>query len=259
MNGVILTSYFTKKKHPNQYWDTDVVGRNADGFVGNNDFNYIKKWYESLVRLKLSGVVFHDNLSNHFTNKYANKYIKFQRVEDSQWSNNDYRFYCWRDYLQGKDYDWVFHNDVADVVVIQNPVKLLEDNPEYTFFACRDNCSIASKQFVYLPVAQIAGFDGQFYFTMNPNLPLINMGVVGGRFEDMKRFYEKFCEVRDLAGPVPDFSLGDKMNPFFNMNMWVGNNVLRYHIQEKILLGQPVTSVYKKYENDRKDVYFIHK
>ena len=129
MNGVILTSYFTKKKHPNHAEDEDVVGRNASGFVDNNSFNYIKKWYESLIKLRLNGVIFHDNLSGDFINKYANKYIKFQKVEDSKWSNNDYRFYCWRDYLQGKDYDWVFHNDASDVVVVQDPTKLISDNP----------------------------------------------------------------------------------------------------------------------------------
>ena len=258
MNGVILTSYLTKKKHPNHAEDEDVVGRNASGFVDNNNFNYIKKWYESLVGLKLNGVVFHDDLSDDFVDKYTNEYIEFQKVEDSKWSNNDYRFYCWKDYLQDKDYDWVFHNDVSDVVVVQDPAKLINDNPEYAFFACRDRAKIQGKEFRYLEVSEVAGLDGHFYFMMNLDLPLINMGVVGGRLKDMKRFYEKFCEVRSSARHG---ALKEKTgHPFFNINMWVGNNVLRYHEQpNKILIGEPVTSRYKENEKHRKDVYFIHK
>ena len=261
MNGVILTSYFTKKKHPNHHQDLDVVGRNDKGFVDNNNFNYIKKWYNSVIKLKLNGVVFHDDLSEDFVDKYTNQYIKFEKVGESNWSNNDYRFYCWRDYLRDKDYDWVFHNDVSDVVVVKDPTGLIKNHSEYKYFVCKDNFPLEGPAFTYLRVAEIAKLEGQYWFLMNSQLPLLNMGVVGGKLEDMKNFYEKFCEVRDSAQPCPPIGFDGNgiPDPYFNMNMWVGNNVLRYHIQEKILLGQPVTSKYKKYENDRKDVYFIHK
>ena len=75
------------------------------------------------------------------------------------------------------------------------------------------------------------------------------MGVIGGKFIDMVSFLDCFCQVR--------LRMGD---PNFNADMWVGQYVFRSLLNNKgILIGEPFTSNFKKYEEDRKDVYFIHK
>ena len=46
----------------------------------------------------------------------------------------------------------------------------------------------------------------------------------------------------------------------FNMNMSLGNFIFRYALDKRpILLGDPVTSAYKQFQDSREDVYFIHK
>ena len=251
MNGVILSSYFTKKKHPNHELDNHVIGRNNLGFVDNDQFSYIKNWYNSITKLKLNGVIFHDNLSEAFVNKHQSEYIKFERVEESNWSNNDYRFYCFRDYLKDKEYDWVFHADVSDVVTVKDPSKLLLDYKDHQFFACQDTCKTQSDAFNYIGIHKSLGWDNLFLFVLNAqNWDLINMGVVGGSGADMKEFYETFCEIRNQTG-----------NPEANINMYLCQYLLRaiFRDKKKTLIGEPVTSKYKAYENNRKDVYFIHK
>lgn len=51
-----------------------------------------------------------------------------------------------------------------------------------------------------------------------------------------------------------------KEYPNFNADMWIGQYVFRHLlVDKKLLIGYPFTSDFKQYQNDRKDVYFIHK
>ena len=48
--------------------------------------------------------------------------------------------------------------------------------------------------------------------------------------------------------------------PNFNADMWLGQYVFRHLMSDKkLLVGEPFTSEFKKYQDDRKDVYLIHK
>ena len=124
MKLALLTSYFSKKVHPNDPKDSYVIGRNADGCVSNNEINYIKPWYESVDKLKLNGFVFHDNLSDEFVEQYTTDKIKFIRVEDSQYSNLDYRWICYEKFLEDNFYDYVFLTDCSDVSIVKDPLSL---------------------------------------------------------------------------------------------------------------------------------------
>jgi hypothetical protein len=44
-----------------------------------------------------------------------------------------------------------------------------------------------------------------------------------------------------------------------NLNMAVFNYVVHQHFKRRAVTGAPVHSVFKNYENDRRDVWFIHK
>jgi hypothetical protein len=84
---------------------------------------------------------------------------------------------------------------------------------------------------------------------MQSRLDLINMGVIGANYNNMLLFLNKFCETRIKLG-----------NPEFNSDMWTGQYVFRDILSDKsLLIGYPFTSNFKKYENNRKDVFFIHK
>ena len=250
MNSVILTSYFTKKIHPNDLNDPHVVGRGKDGKVVVDQIKYIEPWYKSVSKLNINGVIFHDNLSDDFVSKYATDRISFVKVEEEFiYSNNDYRFFCFRDYLRSNEFDCVFHADASDVTVVKNPSKLLEEYKDVDFFACKD--SIKLNQFGnYLQVHDNFNFEDRILFMLNyDNWDLINMGVIGGRYQDMLEFYSKFVQIRESMG-----------HPEFNSDMWLCQYLLRSQFQDKkFIMGEPVCSEFKQYQNDREDVYFIHK
>lgn len=247
MDGIILTSYFSAKQHP-QLGDPHIEGVANDGRVWQNDISYIKRWYDSINKLELNGVVIHDNLSDAFVEKFTTDHVQFHKVPVSEYSNNDYRFFCFRDWLRNHPYDWVFHNDGSDVTVVQNPSKLIEDNPEYDYYTCKDTWLLS--EFPYLNFHRHFNWQNYMTFAMNQaSWDLINMGVVGGKYDKMLEFYTKFAEVRESMEPKP-----------LNSDMWILQYLLRDQINHRgVLIGEPVTSIYKGYESDRKDVYFIHK
>jgi hypothetical protein len=249
VDSVILTSYFSVKKHPNDPNDSWVIGREADGRVSQNDFKYIEPWYNSINKLGLEGRIFYDNLSDEFVQKYSTDKIKFVRVETSQYSNLDWRWFCYRNYLEENKFDNVFLTDGSDVAVVKNPSKIILDYNDIDLFVCKD--SIKLSQFPYIQVHQQANWEnlGWFLICQN-NADLINMGVVGGTYNNILEFLNKFCETRIRLGN-PDFGSAD---------MWVGQYVFRHLLSDKnIMIGEPFTSNFKQYEIDRKDVYFIHK
>lgn len=245
---IILTSYFSKKRHPNHPQDPHVVGRQEDGRVKNNSDEYIKIWKNSIEENGIKGIIFHDQLSEEFTSRHSSKNIEFIKVKDSPYSNNDYRFFCFKDLLTERTADIVFHADLSDVRIVKSPESLIEEHGDIDFFACQD--SIMLNQFPYADAHQNFKWEDYMYILLNQNeLPLINMGVVGGRYENMLDFYSKFCTIREEC-----------KQENININMWICQYLLRViYKNKKILVGDPVCSEYKKFQENRKDVYFIHK
>lgn len=248
--SVIITTYFSKKEHPNNPNDQWVVGKANDGRVLQNDIKYIEPWYNSIKKLKLNGIVFYDNLTDEFISKYQTDNIRFIKVKTSQYSNNDWRFFVYREFLGDKNYESVFLTDGSDVIVANNPHEITTKYPDVNIFVCKDSIKLC--QFPYLDIHQQARWDNYSWFAMQhlqAQLDLINMGVIGGKQSDVLDFLDKFCLTRLKMGA-----------PEFNADMWVGQYVFRHLMSNnKILIGEPFTSEFKKYQTDRRDVYFIHK
>ena len=250
MKSLILSSYFSKKPHPNDPNDDAVIGREADGHVASSSFKYIESWYNSIINTSVDVVMFHDELSDDFVSRYTSSNVKFVHVTPNEYSNNDFRFFCFYDYLNSLTTtpECVFHTDASDVVMVKNPISLIMDNPNIDYFACKD--SIKLNQFPYTNIHEKIGWDDTLMFMLNEkDWDLINMGVIGGRFENMLNFYKTFVKIRN-----------ELQNPHFNADMWICQYLLRSQLQPcEIMIGDPVCSEFKKYQNKRKDVFFIHK
>ena len=87
-----------------------------------------------------------------------------------------------------------------------------------------------------------------FFKEKGKDLDLINMGVLGGTQENVEIFLDFFTKIRSSS------------NTELNINMAIGQFIFRFIFQgNNICVGKPLTSEYKKYQKDRKDVFFIHK
>lgn len=246
--SIICTTYFSKKKHPNDPNDKYVTGRSEDGTVVQNSIKYIEPWYNSINKLKLTGLVFYDNLSDNFIDKYQTNYVRFYKVESSDYSNNDWRFFCYRNYFEDHKYDHVFLTDGSDVTIVNDPSLCIEKYKYIDYFICKD--SIKLSQFPYLNIHNQAQWDNLHWFIKNhKNLDLINMGVIGATYDNICEFLKLFCQTRINLG-----------NPDFNSDMWLGQYIFRHLLSHKnLMIGNPFTSDFKQYQNERQDVYFIHK
>lgn len=251
MSSIILTSYFSAKRHPNSPLDLDVVGRGKSGRVHQNSFDYIKPWYDSVTNLSLQGIIFHDGLTDEFVNKYSNNNIKFvyADAESQSYSNLDYRWFCYRDYLIKNKFESVFISDCSDVTVVKDPSTLLKRKKNYDFFLCKDSLTLDT--FPYFHIHK--KYNWPYYVEMllqKNNFDLINMGVVGGSYDNIIDFLDKYYDTR----------VGMRDELFEQADMWVGQYIFRCLLKDKsLLIGEPFTSDFKKYQNNRKDVYFIHK
>lgn len=247
-NSIIATTYFSIKKHPNNIEDKYVVGRTDNGCVVTEDINYIKSWYDSINTLKLNGLVFYDNLSKNFVDQYTTKFVQFIKVDTSLYSNNDWRFFCYRNYFRNHKYDSIFLTDGSDVVVVQNPSQIIDKYPYIDIFLCKDSVNL--NQFPYISLHEQVRWESLLWFLKyQKELPLLNMGVIGGSYTNMLKFLESFCRERIKIG-----------NCDFNADMWLGQYVFRHELRHfNLMVGEPFTSVFKEYQNNRSDVYFIHK
>jgi hypothetical protein len=247
MSSVVLTSYFSKKTHPNHPNDNHVVGREKDGRVTQNSIEYIEPWYNSVRDLNIEGRVFYDNLSDEFIEEYETDKIKFIKVNTSDYPNNDWRFFCYRDFLEKNKFDSVFLSDGSDVKVVKDPSEIV-NSTTHDLYVCKD--SIKLRDFPYFDIHKKSSWDDTVLMLMNQNtFDLINMGVIGGSYDNIIDFLDIFCKVRSEMGGAS-----------FNANMWIGQYIFRSLLKDKsIMIGEPFTSEFKQYQDDRRDVYFIHK
>jgi len=241
---IVLTSYFCRKPHP-QLGDPDIVGVQKDGRVKSDYFSYIQDWYESLVENKVRGVVFYDTLSDEFVKEYTNEYISFEKVGEFLYTNNDYRFFCYLNFLRDKAYTIVCLTDCSDVVMVNDPTTLLEEGSWELFF-CKDIHKLHYDPF--LRIHKRFGWSKLNYFIENIKVfDLLNMGVIGGKYENIMNFLELFCKERTKMRELS-----------YNANMPLGQYIARLNFKA-ILCGAPFTSEYKKYQTNRADVCFRHK
>ncbi len=244
---VILGSYFSKESHP-QFPEPHLEGVGSDGRAIQNDIVYIQKWYNSIKELNINAVIFYDNLTDKFVETYTTDKIRFIYAESQSYIYNVWRFFCFRTFLQNNKFDIVFFTDSSDVTVIQNPVTLIKSFPDIDFFVGKD--SIKLHEFPYLKFHQHFQWENYFDFFLHQyEWDLINCGVIGGTYNNMLLFVNEFCNIEASMDAPKVIS-----------DMFITNYLCRNQFADKkILIGEPVTSKFKQYENDRKDVYFIHK
>jgi UDP-glucuronate 4-epimerase len=228
--NVILSNYFTTKLDPqrNITWETDK-------------YSIIKEWVESLNKLRLKGILFHDNLSDEFIAKYSNKYLQFISYKiKTNYSLNDERFICFYEFLKNNlQIDKVFTTDVSDVKFYRNPFELIND--KYKIYACsqpgkiKDNIAQRGK---------MKRLYGKIYY---PDKIIANAGVIGGRRQHIITLFR--CMINELK-------IKDRDN---NWNMPVFNKCL-YDLfnEDELLIGYPVTSKFKRRQK-KGNFYIKHK
>lgn len=254
---LILTCYFIKKADPQQH----ITRLNAD-------FNYIKPWYESIVKLQLNGIILHDGLEKDFIDKYENEFVQFRLCVSGNYSIFEERWFAYYQFIEQTNIEWIFFTDINDVFITSNPFRFA--NKAKTLYIGRDNANkIRLSGWMLNEMIKFVE-DSKYKINFTYLFQHVyNAGVVGGNREIMLFFISKIIDLCLLTNTVAhkDMTL---VNLIIHQYFPV---YLNYNANEKSLLdikndkdsineylftGYPLNSAFKKLEL-QSNAIFIHK
>jgi len=247
---VIFTTYFTGKPDPQsrsrgrfnyfkkfKTWIRSRRGGAAaekHGVAAANDFERIRVWYESLIKVGCKGVIFYDHLSEEFVRRWSCPEVEFVHYKlESERSMNDERYYCYLQYLRANQHiENLFVLDLFDIEFFRNPFELF-DPEEYDLYCGGDAGEYNNK---LVRDKMIAAFGTPFYESEIK----LNAGTCGGSRANMEAL---------LVTMTNAFDQLTERGTMENLNMAVFNKCV-YDLFDKhrILWGSPLNSRFKAYE-----------
>lgn len=249
-SDVIFTTYFTGKPDPQsgakrkrnlfkhfKTWARSRRGgaqRELPGIAGPDEFERIELWYDSLQKVGCNAVIFHDELSKPFTEKWTRSAVKFEHYTlKTPRSVNDERYQCYLEYLEmHPEIERVFMLDLFDIEFFSNPFDLIDDD-RYDICCGGDAGEYNDKMNRQKMVAAF----GQAYYEDQIKL---NAGICGGNREPVMAL------LRTMVAVFDDLT---EQGELANLNMAIFNKcVYDLHAADRILYGYPLNSRFKKYE-----------
>jgi hypothetical protein len=235
---------------------TGVYDANRSMVLEDDTYELVREWADSVAAHKVRGIIFHNNFSAATCDTYQNEYVSFVKVNyNPQFNPNVYRYCVYRDFLNHyvNELDGVFVTDVSDVVMVQNPFidAGFTANPSVLF--CGDEPKILNNEWMQDHSAHLRNQIPDFadYETRFGNETLLNCGIIGGNASLMFDFITRLWSIHQHANYANETAFTGDMGAF--------NYLVRTQFNEQLSHGEPVNTVFKMYENERKDCWFRHK
>jgi hypothetical protein len=239
---VVVTVFFNSKPDPQ---------RNKRH---SSNFQYLNNWYQGVKKLGLNAVIFHDNLSKEIIEEYQTDKIKFfydEGFKDQPFSASNYRWALYHNYLMENKHAKVFATDSSDVLVKQNPFPDMVNGKIYIGAEVRP--MIIKKSEWCKRVYSNAYPKFKFW-----DRRLLNAGLVGGTYDDFMKLVEKI-KSEHLRINMTRARCKKKKVPFTIDMPVLNHSAYTVFDESEIVSDEPVHSIYKKYQRNREDVWFVHK
>ncbi len=234
---------------------TGVYDVNRNTILAADDYSIIQDWATSISKLKLRGIIFHNNFSEVTCKQYENEYISFVKVDyNNQFNPNIYRYYIYNEFLKlnSEFIDNIFFTDISDVIVLKNPFleQLYIDNPDSIF--CGDEPKILNNEWMQQHSENLRNniSDYKTYENNFANAVLLNCGIIGGNITIMKSFINKLWAIHQ--------KYNSNNKTAFTGDMGAFNYLIRTQYNDKVIHGKPVNTEFKKYLVDA-SCWFKHK
>jgi len=235
---------------------TGAYDVNRNQTLAHNNFKLIEKWYESIVNLKLNGIVFHNAFSNETVRKYQNQYVNFIKVDYHHPLNtNTYRYVVYQKFLNDNAHQIanVFFTDITDVEVVLNPfvAPLFLNNKDFLF--CGDEPKILQNEWMQNHCTHLRNNIKDFsdFENENASKTLLNCGIFGGNIAVMQKLVNQLANLH-LTYTVTNTTA-------YTLDMGAFNYLARTHLKNYLLHGAPINTEFKKMESLRNDCWFRHK
>lgn len=235
---------------------TGIYDVNRNEILENNDYLLIKNWCESLIKLDLHGIIFHNNYAESFCEVYSNKNIQFIKINyESNFNPNVYRYLIYNDFIKSnaQRIENIFVTDISDVVVVNNPC-------EEPFYVANTNCIFCGdepkaldnewmkdhSEHLRSKIEDYAAYEENF-----KQNTLLNCGIIGGNIKVMQEFIDKLATIHQ------QYNFDNQTN--YTGDMGAFNYLVRTQFNERVKHGFPINSEFKAYQNERTDCWFRHK
>jgi hypothetical protein len=221
-----------------------VYDVNRSTVLANDDFSIVSAWAKSVSEMGLQGIIFHNNFSEATCQANENEHLRFIKVDYNPVFNpNVFRYFVYNEFLkqEHQNIDNLFFTDVSDVVVLKNPFqeKLYLDNPSKLF--CGDEPEILENEWMQNhgehlrnKMADYAVFETNFKEEV-----LLNCGIIGGTIAVMKPFIQKLWTIHE--------KYNCDNTTLFTGDMGAFNYLVRTEYNDRMIHGNPVNTVFKKY------------
>lgn len=235
---------------------TGVYDVNRNERLDNDEFEYVRAWYDSINRLGLTGIIFHNTFSRQTVEAYQNDHVSFMEVRyDQRFNANVFRYLVYQDFIrQHRDeITNLFVTDSSDVEVVMNPFTqpLFLDATDCLF--CGDEPKPLANDWMHDHSTYLRQSIGDFaqYEEENQARTLLNCGIIGGNIGVMAALMDHLARIHrtyTIHNQTP-----------FTLDMGAFNYVARTQFADKLRHGPPVNTEFKGYEADRVDCWFRHK
>ena len=235
---------------------TGVYDVNRNEAIAEDDFSRIKDWYDSVLKLQLRGIIFHNTFSQQTVETYQNEQVTFVAVDyDKHFNANVFRYLIYQDFIRqyGHKISNLFVTDISDVVVVQNPFiqPLFLANPDTLF--CGDEPETLDNEWMQNHSTHLRNSMPGFadYEQKNQKETLLNCGIIGGSVEVMRALMDSLAHIHrtyTVHNQTP-----------YTLDMGAFNYVARTQFAQRLQHGTPINTRFKGYESQRTDCWFRHK
>jgi len=242
---MILTTYFTTKKD----WQR--------GKFAKPSYSKLQKLYQTTAQNGLNVSVVYDQLPDDLIAKYTSDRFHFVQVDlndfDKRYGVNDVRYFFFERLLrENKDWEHIFIVDAFDVRVPMNPCPGIQKDKLYVG---GEQDKLNGHPWMKARFSKMGGKYNTWYKTKVDNkMKILNCGITGGHRKVMQRLFGSMIKV--LQDPALS---ARKKDEDINLNMAALNFIVYTEFEGQFINGQPLHSVYKRFQTKRKDVWFVHK
>ncbi len=234
---------------------TGVFDVNRNNTLQSDDYSLVKDWADSITALNLQGVIFHNNFTGKTVSTFQSENVVFVEIKYSnQFNPNIFRYFAYRDFLdQYPAIENLFITDISDVVVVQNPFEqaLFSKNTEKIF--CGDEPKQLDNEWINnhsnhlrSKISDYASYEKKF-----ADETLLNCGIIGANRKIMTEFLNELCSIHE------NYNFDNKTA--YTGDMGAFNYLVRTKFNTRLIHGEPVNTIFKGYQDDRKDCWFRHK
>ncbi|MGY3055174.1 hypothetical protein ACVWYG_003387 [Pedobacter sp. UYEF25] len=234
---------------------TGVYDVNRSTTLADDDFSLVSEWANSITKLGLQGIIFHNNFSELTCRLHQSNHIHFINIEyNPQYSPNVFRYAVYDEFLKqyAEQIENIFFTDISDVKVLKDPFI----DPLYiacpgTIF-CGDEPEILENDWMQRHSDHLRSKipDYQYYEDDFKNATLLNCGIIGGNFSVVHPFIDELWNIHQR------YNINNKS--LFTGDMGAFNFLARTRYQTRLIHGRPVNTEFKSYTADT-TCWFKHK